>query len=146
MNRCFYQHPPLDWQSVLDETCRKWRTKKLQGVLCKLILSSTVYHIWRTRNEIKAKGHPKTEEQNSYLKQQPAIWKTCMNRCFYQRPPLDWKSVLDEACRKWRTKKLQGVLCKLILSFTVYHIWCTRNEIKAKGHLKTEEQILRLIF
>jgi hypothetical protein len=63
MNRCFYQHPPLDWQSVLDEACRKWRTKKLQGVLCKLILSSTVYHIWRTRNEIKAKGHPKTEEQ-----------------------------------------------------------------------------------
>jgi hypothetical protein len=28
----------------------------------------------------------------------------------------------------------------------MYHIWCTRNEIKAKGHPKTEEQILRLIF
>jgi hypothetical protein len=32
------------------------------------------------------------------------------------------------------------------LSSTVYHIWRTRNEIKAKGHPKTEEQILRLIF
>lgn len=74
------------------------------------------------------------------------IWKTCMNRCFYQHPPLDWQSVLEEACRKWRTKKLQGVLCKLILRSTVYHIWRTRNEIKAKGHPKTEEQLLRLIF
>jgi len=68
-----------------------------------------------------------------------SIWKICMSQCFYQHPPLDWQDVLDEACQKWRTKKLQGVQCKLILSYTVYHIWHTRNEIKAKGHLKMEE-------
>jgi hypothetical protein len=33
------------------------------GVLCRLVLHSAVYHLWRARNEIKHNGHPKTEEQ-----------------------------------------------------------------------------------
>jgi len=74
------------------------------------------------------------------------IWKTCINCCFVQHPLLDWQGVLDEACRKWKTKKLLGVLCRLILSSTMYHIWRARNEIKVLGHPKMEEQILRLIF
>jgi hypothetical protein len=74
------------------------------------------------------------------------IWKTCLNRCFNQHPLLDWQSMLDEACSKWKTKKMLGVLCRLILSSTMYHLWRARNEIKVQGHPKTEEQILRLIF
>jgi hypothetical protein len=64
------------------------------------------------------------------------IWKTCINCCFVQHHLLDWQGVLDEACRKWKTKKLLGVLCRLILSPTVYHIWQARNEIKALRHPK----------
>jgi len=74
------------------------------------------------------------------------ICKTCMNRCYNQNSQLNWHSVLDEACNKWRTKRLLGVLCKLILSSTVYYLWRARNEIKAHGRPKTEEQILRMIF
>jgi hypothetical protein len=33
------------------------------GVVCRLVLSSTVQGIWRARNEIKHAGHPRTEEQ-----------------------------------------------------------------------------------
>jgi hypothetical protein len=73
------------------------------------------------------------------------FWKTCMNRCFIQHPLLDWQGVLDEACRKWKTKNLLGVLCRLILSSTVY-LWRARNEIKVLCHPRTEEQILRLNF
>jgi len=57
---------------------------------------------------------------------------------------LYWQGVIDEARRKWKTKKLLGVLCRL--SYAVYHIWRARNEIKVLGHPKMEEQILRSIF
>lgn len=63
MNRYFIQHSFLDWQNIIDVASRKWKTKKMLGVLCRLVLSSSVYHIWRARNEIKLQGHPKTEEQ-----------------------------------------------------------------------------------
>jgi hypothetical protein len=32
------------------------------GVICQLVLSATVYGLWRDRNEIRFGGHPKTEE------------------------------------------------------------------------------------
>jgi hypothetical protein len=69
-----------------------------------------------------------------------------MNRCFIQHSFLDWQNILDVASRKWKTKKMLGVLCRLVLSSSVYHIWKARNEIKLQGHPKTKEQILRLIF
>jgi hypothetical protein len=39
-----------------------------------------------------------------------------------------------------------GVLCRLILSSTVYGIWRARNAIKHSGLQKTEEQILKSTF
>jgi hypothetical protein len=63
MQRCSNLNIPLDWQSVIDEGYNKWKTKKLMGVLCIPNLSSTVYHLWRARNEIKFLGRPKTEVQ-----------------------------------------------------------------------------------
>jgi hypothetical protein len=33
------------------------------GTICRLILSSAVYWIWRARNELKVGGQPLTEEQ-----------------------------------------------------------------------------------
>jgi hypothetical protein len=42
---------------------RSWKSKPMVDVLSRLVLSSTVYNLWHTRNEIKHNGHPKTEEQ-----------------------------------------------------------------------------------
>jgi hypothetical protein len=33
------------------------------GTICRLILSSVVYWIWRAQNELKVDGQPLTEEQ-----------------------------------------------------------------------------------
>jgi hypothetical protein len=53
---------------------------------------------------------------------------------------------LQEGRRNWKSKGLLDVLCRLVLSSTVYHIWRARNEIKHGGQPKTEEQILKVIF
>jgi hypothetical protein len=68
-----------------------------------------------------------------------------MQRCNIDNPDLDWSNVLDVGCRQWKTKRLWGVLCRLVLNSAVYHLWRARNEIKHHGHSKTEEQVLRLI-
>jgi hypothetical protein len=74
------------------------------------------------------------------------IWRTCMRHCSILNPSLDGHDVIDEGCSKWKTKKVVGVLCRLILIFVVYHIWRARNEIKFHGRPKMKEQILRAIF
>jgi hypothetical protein len=33
------------------------------GVACRLVLSSTVYGVWRACNEVKHAAHPHTKEQ-----------------------------------------------------------------------------------
>jgi len=41
---------------------------------------------------------------------------------------------------------MKGVLCRLVLSATVYEIWKARNVIRHGGQIKTEEQILKSII
>jgi hypothetical protein len=43
-------------------------------------------------------------------------------------------------------KTMMGVLCRLVLSSTIYSLWRARNEINYHGHLKTKEQILKKIL
>jgi hypothetical protein len=63
MQRCPGLACSLVWQDVLNEECRNWKKKTMLGVLCRLVFGSTVYSIWRARNEIRFHGHPKSEEQ-----------------------------------------------------------------------------------
>jgi hypothetical protein len=63
MQKCNIENPDIDWLNVLDTGYRQWKTKRMWGALCRLVLQSTVYHLWRARNEIKHNGCPKTEEQ-----------------------------------------------------------------------------------
>jgi hypothetical protein len=57
---------------------------------------------------------------------------------------VDW--VLEKGCQSWKTKAMRGVLCRLVLSATVYEIWKARNAIRHGGQIKTEEQILKSII
>jgi hypothetical protein len=68
-----------------------------------------------------------------------------MQRCNPLAPP-NWLEIVNDGCSKWKSKALEGVLCRLILSSTVYGIWRARNEIRHNGHPRTEEQILKAIF
>jgi len=63
MQRCNDLSPSLDWQRVLNDGCRTWKKKTMAGVLCRLVLSSIVYNIWRAKNAINFQNAPKTEEQ-----------------------------------------------------------------------------------
>jgi hypothetical protein len=69
--RCLVDNPPFIWSDVVSVGCSHWKKKVLHDTLCRLVLSSTIYNIWRARNEIKHQGHPKTEDQ--IMKQ--VIWE-----------------------------------------------------------------------
>jgi hypothetical protein len=63
MQRCSPLVPPSDWSIIVRDECKNWKAKSMVGIVYRLILSSTVYDIWRARNEIKHHGQPRTEEQ-----------------------------------------------------------------------------------
>jgi hypothetical protein len=63
MQRCNIPNPPTDWDDLLEEECRTWKAKSMLGVLRRLVLSASVYKIWRAQNDIRHGGQPKTEEQ-----------------------------------------------------------------------------------
>jgi hypothetical protein len=47
MKRCNVPSPCFDWQALIMEGCRSWKTKSMFGVICRLAISSIVYGIWR---------------------------------------------------------------------------------------------------
>jgi hypothetical protein len=63
LQRCNVLDPPTVWDDLIEEGCSHWKTKSMLGVTCRLVLSATVYGIWRDRNEIRFGGQPRTEEQ-----------------------------------------------------------------------------------
>jgi hypothetical protein len=74
------------------------------------------------------------------------IWKTCLQGCHSLAPLSDWFDIISEGYIEWKTKALRGVLCRLILSATVYGLWRASNEIKFSRQPRIEEQILKQIF
>jgi hypothetical protein len=63
MLRCQVNNSSIILDEVLKLGIRKWKSKTLQGLLCRLVLGSVIYNIWQTRNEMKHLGHPSSEEQ-----------------------------------------------------------------------------------
>jgi len=53
--------PPTSWEDVISKILQQWRKKSLNVNVCRLVFGSTMYNIWRNRNEIKHGSHPKTE-------------------------------------------------------------------------------------
>ncbi|GLT72246.1 hypothetical protein SLA2020_441990 [Shorea laevis] len=112
LGRCNVDDPPTVWAEVLRIGCNSWKKKTLPDILCRLVLSSTVYNVWRTRNEIKHEGHPKTEEQVLKAiigKCGPEFWGgehsvepgesfLCQAWIFPQIPRLSSWTVLDCCC------------------------------------------------
>jgi hypothetical protein len=63
MQRCNIENPEINWLNVMDIGCRQWKTKRIWGALCRLVLQAAVYHLWRAINEIKHNSCPKTKEE-----------------------------------------------------------------------------------
>jgi hypothetical protein len=60
MKCCSVDSPIFHWNDLISEDCKDWKSKSMSYVLCRLVLSSTVYNLRRSRNDIKHNGHPKT--------------------------------------------------------------------------------------
>jgi hypothetical protein len=43
MLRCCISQPCFAWQDVMEEGCKNWSIKLMFGVVCSLVLSSTLY-------------------------------------------------------------------------------------------------------
>jgi hypothetical protein len=54
---------PSDWSVIIRDGCKNWKSKSMEGIVYRLIFSSTVHGIWCAQNEIKHHGQPRTEEQ-----------------------------------------------------------------------------------
>jgi len=60
MRLCDMVDPPTSWEDVISKILQQWRKKSLNVNVCRLVFGSTMYNIWRNRNEIKHGSHPKT--------------------------------------------------------------------------------------
>jgi len=78
---------------------REWKNKSLKANICRLVLSATVYNIWRNRNELKYGNHPKTEEQLM----QKIFWEVRTRVLGKGR----FKKITEnmDLCRNWSTKE-----------------------------------------
>jgi hypothetical protein len=63
MSQCSVDNPPVIWDEVMQLGISNWGSRTLKSFLCRLGLSSVIYHLWCTRNEINHSGQPNTEEQ-----------------------------------------------------------------------------------
>jgi len=53
-NAAAWTHFPIfHWSDLICEGCKNWKSKSMSDVLFRLVLSSTVYNLWRLRNDIK---------------------------------------------------------------------------------------------
>jgi hypothetical protein len=63
MFRCSENSTSVIWDEIIQLGINNWGNKGLKGILCRLVLGFVIYHLWRTRNEIKHSGQPLTKEQ-----------------------------------------------------------------------------------
>jgi hypothetical protein len=69
-----------------------------------------------------------------------------MCRCNVTSPSVKWDEIIQVGISNWGNKSLKGIQCRLVLGSIIYHLWCTRNEIKHSGNPLTEDQMLKRIL
>jgi hypothetical protein len=55
--------PPICWATIVDVEKQEWRKKVLKFFVCRLAFGAAVYHIWRTRNDLRHGNSPFSEVQ-----------------------------------------------------------------------------------
>jgi hypothetical protein len=75
------------------------------------------------------------------------IWLGDLSKCLVKDPPYEWDAIVDLGVNglAGRVKVLKAVLCKVVLSAYMYHIWRERNNIRHENQVHTEEQIIHRI-
>jgi hypothetical protein len=57
MARCRAINFPMVWDDIVQQGCSYWFHKSLKGLICCLVLGSTVYNLWLNINELVHAGH-----------------------------------------------------------------------------------------
>lgn len=55
--------PPICWAEIVDVEKRESREKVLKCFVCRLDFGVAVYHIWRTRNDLRPGNSPFSDVQ-----------------------------------------------------------------------------------
>jgi hypothetical protein len=56
MEKCKVVDPPVLWEDVIDLGLQHWCKKTLFASVSRLVFGASLYHLWRTRNEIRHGG------------------------------------------------------------------------------------------
>jgi hypothetical protein len=70
------------------------------------------------------------------------VWFGNLEKCFIENPPYEWDAIVESGIKDWKGGGLKAVLCKLVLSASVYNNWRERNNIKHGNQLLTEEKLV----
>ena len=73
------------------------------------------------------------------------IWVSIMRLCLVSNPLFSWEDLIEWSSSNLKGKGMRSNICRLGLWAAVYHIWLQHNAIIHGGHIKTEEQIIKLI-
>jgi hypothetical protein len=63
MELCNEMNPPTCWIDIVSVGLQLWKGKTLRSHLCRLVLASEIYNLWKNRNALSHEDLPKTEEQ-----------------------------------------------------------------------------------
>ena len=72
------------------------------------------------------------------------IQGSVMRLCLVSNRLFSWEDLIEWVSSNLKGKGMRSNICRLGLWATVYHIWLQRNAIIHRGHIKTEEQIIKL--
>jgi len=53
----------MQWDATVDRAVRDWKGNSLQDLICKLSFGSTVYNLWKLRNDLKFGNDLLSEEK-----------------------------------------------------------------------------------
>jgi hypothetical protein len=62
MMRCRAANAYIVWDDIVQQRCNTWVQKSQKFLICRLVLGSTVYNLWLTRNKLILVGQPYTDK------------------------------------------------------------------------------------
>lgn len=63
LRRCLIVDLPYKWEDIVERGVKEWKGIGLKADLIKLVLSASVYNLWRERNNIRHGNPLQTEEK-----------------------------------------------------------------------------------
>lgn len=73
------------------------------------------------------------------------VWRGNLENCLVSNIPYSWDDIVERGEQEWKGRGLKAILCKLVLSSSVYNIWRERNSNEHGNQIFTEERLVQKI-